>query len=252
MDTDVIFRPTRTNLEQIKDWLIAERRETGEGFYCNWDVIESSYEQEELCCIVSNTEAVGFAVWGKYELSARLDIVEIRPDLRGRGFGRILVEECFNHFRNLGLLVVDLECQPPTSEPVWRRLGFRDFPQCEGKPSSKYNNSINLYRPLIEPLEPNNQSEAIEVLELWDREPWENPDSEPTWTWEILRQKGTQELVKPIIHPCDKNWRLRWRKGNKFLIDEKVKRFSEDSSSWGEYVIVTELLENPNNCIGAD
>jgi GNAT superfamily N-acetyltransferase len=245
MDTDVIFRPSRTNLEQIKDWLIAERSKTGEGFYCNWNFIESSYKQEKLCCIVINTEAVGFAVWDESDLAARLDIVEIRPDLRGKGFGRILVEKCFNHFRNLGLLVVDLECQPPTSEPVWRCLGFRDFPQGLGKLSSSHNNSINLYRPLIEPLEPNNQRTTIEVLELWDREPWKARDLEPTWTWEILRQKGTQKLVEPIIHPCDKNWRLRWRKGNKVLIDEKVKRFSKDSSSWGEYVIVTELPLNP-------
>jgi GNAT superfamily N-acetyltransferase len=249
MDIDVIFRPTRTNLEQIKDWLIAERSETGEGFYCNWNIIESSYRHEELCCIVSNTEAVGFAVWGESELSARLDIVEIRPDLRRRSFGRILVEECFNHFRNLGLLVVDLECQPPTSEPIWRCLGFSDFPQ---KLNSNYNDSINLYRPLIKSLEPNNQSAAIEVLELWDSEPWEARGSEPTWTWEILRQKGTQKLVEPIIHPCDENWRLRWRNGNEFLIDEKVKRFSEDSSSWGKYIVVTELPRNPNSCIGAD
>lgn len=252
MNTDFVVRPTKTHLRQIEDWLIAERSETGEGFYCNWKIIASSYEQKELWCITSNNEAIGFAVWGKSDFAARLDIVEVRPDLRRRGFGKILIEKCFNYFRKLGLLVVDLECQPTTSEPIWRRLGFRDFPKCKAKFSQNYDHSVNLYRPLVTPLEANSQSAAIEVLELWDRDPWEAGDSEPTWTWATLMQGDTQKLVKPIIHPCDQNWRLRWRKGSRVLIDEKVKRFSEDSSSWGNYVIITELPETPNNHIEAE
>ena len=240
MSADVVFCPTKNHLKQIKNWLIAEHHKTGEGFYCNWNIIESSYKREELCCITSNNVAIGFAAWGRNEPIAHLDIVEVHPDLRRKGFGKTLVEGCFNHFRNLGLLVVDLECQPPTSEPVWRCLGFYDFPEFE-RFSSNYSDSVNLYRPLITHLEANTQSEAIEVVELWDKEPYPARDLEPVWTWSILRQENTQKLISPIIHPCDPNWRMRWRKENKVLQDEKVKRFSKDSKNWNRYITMTEL-----------
>ena len=246
MITNVVFHTTETHLKQIEDWLIAERREINEGFYCNWRFISRCYEQKQLCCITLNNEAIGFAAWWDDKPSVRLEIVEVRPDLRRQGFGKILVKECFNYFRKLGFLVVDLECQPPDSEPLWRHLGFRGFPKNSDKSRTNYGNGINLYQPLIKTLEANIQNTDIEVIELWDRELWEAQNLEPTWIWSILFQNNTQKLIEPIIHPCDLNWRLRWRKGATILIDKKVKHFSKNSLSWDKYLVINELSENPN------
>ncbi len=246
MNTRFVTHPTEEHLKQIEDWLFAERQKTGEGFYCNLSAILAAHQQKELACITHDNEAIGFAAWINSKPLAHLDIVEIHPDLRERGFGRILIEGLFNYLRTLGIVVVDLECQPPTSEPVWRHLGFRDFP----KAIKHDNDSINLYRPLIENLEAtsqsedvNNQSGDVEVLELWDKEPYPAQNSAPTWTWQILRQAGTQKLVKPIIHPCDCRWKLQWRQGKGIFANKKVKSFSKESEGWIRYIVLTELPE---------
>jgi GNAT superfamily N-acetyltransferase len=244
MSIEIVVCPTRNHLKQIEDWLIAEHNNTGEGFYCNWGIIEGSYEEGKLYCVTSNDEAIGFAVWEQCDLIASLDIVEVRPDLRGRGIGKSLVEGCFKHFKSLGIFVVELECQPPTSERIWRRLGFRDIPE---KKEMNYRKSIRLYRPLEAPLEANTNNEAIEVIELWDQDYWREDlqvatsNLPPTWTWSISRQEGMERLIQPIIHPCEKDWSLRWRKGDQVLKVSKVKYFSKESSDWGNYVIITKL-----------
>ncbi|MGL5795156.1 MAG: GNAT family N-acetyltransferase, partial [Waterburya sp.] len=212
--------------------------ETEQGFYCNWNVIESSYKKKQLCCVTKNNEAVGLAAWWSCDLSASLDIVVVSPDLRGSGLGKTLVDGCFNHFRNIGILTVELQCQPPTSEPIWRHLGFRGFPTGV----SRSNHAVHLYRPIVESLEPTNQANTSEVLELWDKDPWVAKNSEPTWRWEICRQQGEQKLLKPIIFPCDKNWRLSWREGDTIVFDDKVKYALNGALSHGDYLIVRELL----------
>jgi hypothetical protein len=69
------------------------------------------------------------------------------------------------------------------------------------------------------------QGDCMEVLELWDCEPWEASNRTPAWTWEIIREPGTARLINPIIFPCSQEWKLRWRKRGKSIAEGKVKSF---------------------------
>jgi GNAT superfamily N-acetyltransferase len=250
MSLNVHFHPTKAHLNQIKNWLIKENRETGKGFYCNWSVIKDCYEKDRLCCVTHQDEAIGFVAWWQSGIIAHLYIVEIQPDMRRKGVGKFLVEECFSYFRSLNISVVELECQPPTSEPMWRHLGFLDIPNYN---SAYYNcKNVNLYRPLLTYIKENTKSEPNEVIELWDKEPYETDNVEPKWTWEVLRKEGTKELLQPIVHPCNKRWQLQWRRGSTIFISEEVKYFTEGSLEWGNYVVITELPAISNKHIKID
>lgn len=57
----ISFSPTNKQLDEIEGWLKAERQKTGEGFYCNWNVIKHSFEKNRLLTISLNNKTVGFA-----------------------------------------------------------------------------------------------------------------------------------------------------------------------------------------------
>jgi hypothetical protein len=50
------------------------------------------------------------------------------PSERGKGYLKILFSEIISFFFNKNIIALSLECAPPSSEIVWRKLGFKDFP----------------------------------------------------------------------------------------------------------------------------
>lgn len=238
MQTELIFEPTETHLDQLRGWLKAEIDEGGWGFFCNWCIIERSFHDEELFCIAANGIAIGFLVWTKRDYEVRLDICEVHPEYRQAGLGRRLVEASLAKFEGGGALVAELECQPPTSEPFWRKMGFLDFPSHLEDPY--LDSGIELYCPLKPATRPNEKSDCEEVLELWACEPWNVENKSPAWTWEIVREPGSTRLSKPIIFPCSREWNLRWRKHGLTLAEGKVKYFSPTSLG-GYYLVYTHL-----------
>lgn len=45
---EINTNPTKENLNKIKTWLIDENRKSKQGFYCNWNVIEKSFEKKRI------------------------------------------------------------------------------------------------------------------------------------------------------------------------------------------------------------
>lgn len=105
------------DLQAIKQWLEQERQESGEGFSCNWGVIEKSFDD---LWVMNDEEIVGFLVKGP----CGPDILEIHPGCRGRGNGRKLVEWVIDQYYMDGCSVIEVQCSPETSEPFWRKMGF--------------------------------------------------------------------------------------------------------------------------------
>ena len=54
----------------------------------------------------------------------------------------------------------------------------------------------------------------------------------------------------PIIHPCEKDWRIRWVKGNTIVVDSKIKRFGEIEIDFGPYMIIKRLPNYNKHIIG--
>jgi len=123
-------------LAKIKAWLEVEdtvHRETldaqeahwdpkvelpTKGFLCNWNLVEKTFETDPgaVQVLLEGDEPVGFI--------DGLDIMEVRPDLRGRGYGRRLAEFMLDWATRRGYSVAQIEIAPDDAIPFWRRMGF--------------------------------------------------------------------------------------------------------------------------------
>jgi GNAT superfamily N-acetyltransferase len=108
------------DLAAIDEWLRKERDETGDGFYCNWGIIVSSFEERELYVLRTDGYPVAFLS----DQGATHNIAEVHPEHRGKGYGKRLATHMIALSREHGLSVIEIDCAPSTSVPFWRRMGF--------------------------------------------------------------------------------------------------------------------------------
>ncbi|MDE3783411.1 GNAT family N-acetyltransferase [Sinorhizobium meliloti] len=120
MQDMVIRKATTRDLADIRSWLELEYQEAGEGFFCNWNVIEAIHDKDMLHALILGSEAVAFVA----DARKGPDIVAVRPDLRGKGLGRLAAEHALHSAYDRGNSVVHIECAPSTSIPFWQTMGF--------------------------------------------------------------------------------------------------------------------------------
>ncbi|CAM4300693.1 GNAT family N-acetyltransferase [Cytophagaceae bacterium 50C-KIRBA] len=238
----VTFSPTDKQVGEIEKWLIAERQKTGDGFYCNWNIIKSSFDKNELATISLKNKTIGFATWRlTTDKTARIEITEVKPTHRKKGIGKKLTTHLLNFLKDKGVCVVDLQCSPDTSEPVWKRLGFVEFPDPPENYNFNFDDNKKLYSILTEHLHTSSVQRADETIELWNDEPYTTDENTPpTYIWNLEFIDGTRKLLKPIIHPAHYEWRLRWRINGKTIKDDKIKRFKTEID-FGTFIIIDEL-----------
>ncbi|RWP42428.1 MAG: GNAT family N-acetyltransferase [Mesorhizobium sp.] len=92
------------------------------GFRCNWDSVKRQWRSgdAQVHVLMVDGRAVGFL--------DGYDILEIRPDLRGAGYGRLLAEFMLGLAAQEGRSVVEIEIAPSTAEPFWKHMGFTTVP----------------------------------------------------------------------------------------------------------------------------
>ncbi|TXC72118.1 GNAT family N-acetyltransferase [Sphingomonas ginsenosidivorax] len=102
------------------------------GFRCNWDTTVRRWRDEEtrVDVLMVDGEAVGF-LDGHH-------ILEVRPDLRKTGHGRLLAEFMVDLAFAEGWSVVEIEIAPSAAEPFWRRMGFTTIPERTGSGGGMY------------------------------------------------------------------------------------------------------------------
>ncbi|MDP0930189.1 GNAT family N-acetyltransferase [Paracoccus onubensis] len=66
--------------------------------------------------LVRNSKSIGF-LW-------ETDILEIRPDERGRGYGRLLADFMVKRSFDEGRSLITIEIAPSSAIPFWKRMGF--------------------------------------------------------------------------------------------------------------------------------
>ena len=66
----------------------------------------------------------------------------------------------------------------------------------------------------------------------------ENP---ARWIWKVEYLNKTNQLLTPIIYPCDKDWRLRYIENGKEIYDGKMKRFNGGKNSFEGFLIVDQM-----------
>lgn len=164
MNFKTTFLPSQEHLAHIKEWLIKVNENTGGGFLCNWDVIVKAFNEKRLIALTENDFAIGFLIYQKSELILNIVIAEIRPSHRRTGLGKLLLNESFEKFRNQGIMVSELFCSPASSEIIWLKLGFTNFPD-----STQWNGKILMFKPLVDNIKPaiSSKSKTDKVM-LWN------------------------------------------------------------------------------------
>ena len=134
-----IVPATEAHLVEVEVWLDAEEaaHKAGElayvangyegevphrGFRCNWDTTKERWRERGggIDVLLVEGEAVGFQGHG---------IFEIRPDLRRKGYGRILAEFMIDRAFGEGWSVFEIGIAPSTAEPFWQSMGFTLVPE---------------------------------------------------------------------------------------------------------------------------
>ena len=230
------FNPTEKHLADIKNWLIDEWNKSNSGFYCNWNIIEDEFAENNVSIITENDCAIGFAVYRIYEFHAIIDITEIKPSERKKGIAKKLIDGTLEHFKLKGVLVCKLYCSPENSEPFWKRIGF------ENCPNLPHDTKINMFKPLVETLQPKENAETDTTISLWNCEPYLADRENAKWNWDLSFTADNETLMKPIIFPVSSDWQAELTKNGEKIITEKVKRFSVDMADYGSFMIIRKVI----------
>ncbi|GAB7086527.1 GNAT family N-acetyltransferase [Marinifilum fragile] len=228
------FAPTKQHLKEIENWLIDEDLKTDEGFYCNWDTIVYHFENNELIIAILDNKVIGFIVYYFKEYSAYIDIAEIHPDYRKKGYGTFLVNKSLEYFISKDSMYVELHCSPDSSNTYWQSIGFTMFDMI-GKTMA--------FKPLIKTLEIANEI-SDNRIELYCVRGY-NPNRHTTnLIWNLEFKEGTKQLINPIIYPSMSFYVLRWIKDGKPIETDEVKYFQNRNIIVSSCVIIKELNEN--------
>jgi GNAT superfamily N-acetyltransferase len=102
------------------------------GFRCNWDSAVKGWRdgRSKIHCLVVDGSVVGFL--------DGTDILEIHPDNRGFGYGRILADFMMQSAWNEGRSVIEIEIAPSSAEPFWKHMGFTVVEDREGYGSGTF------------------------------------------------------------------------------------------------------------------
>lgn len=229
------LQPAKKHLSDVKKWLEREWSDTHQGFYCNWNIIEESFEKGNLNIITYNDSASGFVVYKIYGLTAKIDILEIDPSNRKNGLAKKLVDETLEFLKSKGVLAVELFCSPENSEPFWKKIGFENFPQLPRE------SKINLYKTLIETLPSSEEGKAKNEIKLWDCEPYQAEQRAPKWIWDLGYLGGIGTLTNPIIFPVAQDWQIELSISGEVIITDKVKYCGLDEVELGSFMIIRNI-----------
>lgn len=135
---------TDAGLAQVRQWLQAEHRETGEGFLVNLAGIERAHKEERLLLGVEceTNDVVAFQFGGLIHPG----ILVVRPDKRGNGIGSEFVRYCVQQAQEANACVLHIQCKPSHSIKFWKRMGFTLFSEAYGErcPSDYKNHAFRV------------------------------------------------------------------------------------------------------------
>ena len=213
MNIEITKNVTKKHLADIKHWLADEDARTGQGFYCNWNIIEGSFNNGEMYCAIDQGAVVGFLIFNTSKFSANIDIMEIHDNYRRKGIGKQLVDAFLGDLRATGIVVVDLESRPITSLPFWMSFGF--LPVGGGG---------ELYLPLFGPCCDASPELNDEIIEIYATNYYDHVESKPVNNLKIERHSSGR-ITRPIVIPYYADVRIRWKKGNHIQYDGRMKGF---------------------------
>jgi GNAT superfamily N-acetyltransferase len=121
MENHSIRRATEADLSEIRAWLKQEDEEGVEGcFWCNFNCVETAQTKGKLTVLALRDKPVAFCV----SSPEGIDVFEVKADVRGKGYGRILAGHVIAETRESGSMGMIGQCNPEDSLGFWTRMGF--------------------------------------------------------------------------------------------------------------------------------
>jgi GNAT superfamily N-acetyltransferase len=240
----VSFGPDINQLNEIKEWLLVEdRKERYAGFYCNWhNSVEYSISRNEIAIVLLDGQPIGFLTWLGDKKVTKIQIAEVKPGFRKRGYGRLLVDAVLNKLQQQGCMVAYLHCQPAKSEKAWKKIGFKQYPNLPD--FDNYNDEEqgrHLYRVLVSSTKASTSSKADEVISLWTVERYQADRFSPKWFWKLTFEGDTRKLTTPIIAPVNCNWNMALTINKEIVKSSEIKHFTKGSIEFNGFLIIEDL-----------
>jgi GNAT superfamily N-acetyltransferase len=126
---------TNVHLDEVLAWLKQEQEETGESFYRNKEIIVDSFNASEMVCASVDNCVIGFGIFTRYSQGGScIDIFEIHPAHRGKGYGRELAQHFIQMLSESRAHNISVKCAPHSSEGFWRKFGFTELENAKNWP----------------------------------------------------------------------------------------------------------------------
>ena len=244
----ISFKPKQKHLDEIAEWMIEEKK-TPIRNNANWPSIINAFEKKNLVIATHKNKAVGFYTLSDDNLTVSISVAEVDPNYRKKGIGKLILKEIIKNYAHKEVYALKLFCAPRTSHKIWKKLGFKYFPN--NSKNDRFEKNQNMFdenygkdklemykiiKPYLKPrkINPNSKNE---IREIWNNEPLFFENKNPTWTWNLKYIKKTNKLEKPIVHFGCHKWRIRWRKENEIYKDCKFKHFDSNNSEFSCMII---------------
>lgn len=216
----IIFNPQKQYLYQIENWLEIEFKKDGKGFFHNFD-IEDFTDNNFLCCVNENDEAIGFMFYSRSVKHCTIDIASVKQSEKRKGVCKTMLKALSDRLLERGTYVLNLFCSPVSSEKVWKKLGFKFYKEKENQYFYLTDEPVNyLYKTLVENLNPTRKKSLTTFVQLWTQDEY-LVNSNPTIK-SLIWNLENQQI--PIIFPAEGEWKLRYVENGNEIYNGVLKR----------------------------
>jgi len=112
---------SKRDLSVIRRWLNAEFQRDHVGFYHNF--VSTTCGPVWVCKQVGIPSVLGF-LSGHLSTTPYMNIMQVREKFKRKGIGRQLVSFFLHQAEQYDPLGIEIQCQPRSSIPFWKRMGF--------------------------------------------------------------------------------------------------------------------------------
>lgn len=217
----IIYKPNKIQLNQIYKWL-KEELEIGNKFFYNFSVIKTQLDKGHGVCLLNEKqEVIGFMTFVLHNLYAEIQIANIKHDYIGNGLGKKMLFFVEKYLVDMDKLVLQLNCSPISSKPIWIKMGFLEFVDDE---ILSIHGTEHLYK-IISDNHPycSRKTDYNSYINLNDK------------TWNI----SSLNLNKPIIHPVGANTIINCIVNKEVKYTGVVKKFR--NYYFGNYLIIKKI-----------
>lgn len=231
----ISFNPKQKHLDEIAEWMMEEKKIpiTSNG---NWSSITYAFKNKNLVIATYKNKAVGFYTLSKPDLTIAIGVAEVDPNCRKKGIGKLMLQEIIKKYQTKNTYAFYLFCAPESSQRIWKKLGFKYFPNNSTNDKPDKIEMFKIIKPYLKSRKSNLKNDN-EVIEIWNDEPRRTDDENPTWVFNLKYKKNTTVLNKPIVIFGDFDWRIRWRKGTEIFKDCKYKWFDRNNKEFSCMII---------------